>query len=275
MSTHASTLSGRKSAAVCLALVLLSVGCGAGEKARPSSSPAGPGLSASVAVPSVTGLPRVVAALPAGDDTTVEEVVDGDTLVVTGGVRVRLIGVDTPETKDPRRGVQCYGAEAAKHTGRLLAPGTKVHLAYDVERRDRYGRTLAYVYRLGDGLLVNAALVRDGYAQVATFPPNVARADELLALQRQAREAGRGLWSACPQRGTSSAVPQAPTTVTPAGGCHSSYQGTCIPPHVEDADCSGGSGNGPYYVEEKNFGVVGPDEYDLDADDDGMGCEER
>ncbi|MDQ3573478.1 MAG: thermonuclease family protein [Actinomycetota bacterium] len=122
---------------------------------------------------------------------------DGDTVVVDPGMRVRLIGVDTPESVDPRRGVQCFGREAADYTAQLVRPGTPVRLVYDVERRDRYGRTLAYVYRLSDGLFVNAALLRDGYAQVATFPPNVAHVEEFGRLQRQARAAGQGLWSAC------------------------------------------------------------------------------
>ena len=138
------------------------------------------------------------AGLPAGLDTTVERVVDGDTVVVEGGHRVRLIGVDTPETKDPRKPVQCFGREAAAYVSSLLRQGTGVRLVGDVEERDAYGRTLAYVYRLADGLFVNAELVRQGYAQVLTIPPNVAHADELLALARAAREQGRGLWTACP-----------------------------------------------------------------------------
>ena len=138
------------------------------------------------------------AALPAGLDTTVERVVDGDTLVVAGGHRVRLIGVDTPETKDPRKPVQCFGREAAAYVSSLLREGEGVRLVGDVEERDVYGRTLAYVYRLADGLFVNAALARDGYAQVLTIPPNVAHADEFAALARDARERGRGLWSSCP-----------------------------------------------------------------------------
>ena len=132
-----------------------------------------------------------------GDATKVERVVDGDTIVVTGGERVRFIGVDTPETKDPRRPVQCYGREASARTEELLAPGTKVVLVYDVDRTDRYGRTLAYVYRARDNLFVNASLVRDGYAMVLTVPPNVAKADEFVRLAREARESDRGLWHAC------------------------------------------------------------------------------
>jgi micrococcal nuclease len=136
-------------------------------------------------------------ALPAGLDTTVERVVDGDTLVVSGGHHVRLIGVDTPETKDPRRPVQCFGREAAGFLTSLLPRGTGVRLVGDVEQQDQYDRTLAYVYRLPDGLFVNAELVRNGYAQVLTVSPNVAHADEFVALAAEASAAGRGLWSAC------------------------------------------------------------------------------
>lgn len=82
----------------------------------------------------------------------------------------------------------------------LLPVGTPIRLVYDVQRLDRYGRTLAYVHRLADGVLVNAAMVRDGYAAVLTVPPNVAHADEFVALQRAAREANRGFWGACPVR---------------------------------------------------------------------------
>ncbi len=135
--------------------------------------------------------------LPLGLDTTVERVIDGDTLVVSGGHRIRLIGIDTPESKDPRRPVQCFGREASKFLTDLLPRGAGIRLVGDVEERDVYDRTLAYAYRLPDGLFVNADLVRQGYARTLTIPPNVAHADELLALAQQAREAGRGLWAAC------------------------------------------------------------------------------
>ena len=145
--------------------------------------------------PSLSPSPGV--ALPSGLDTTVERVVDGDTLMVGGGLPVRLIGVDTPETKDPRRPVQCFGKEAAAFLASLVPPGTGVRLVGDVEQQDQYDRTLAYVYRLPDGLFLNAELVRNGYAQVLTISPNVAHADEFVALAAEAREAGRGLWSTC------------------------------------------------------------------------------
>ena len=141
--------------------------------------------------------PAPQVALPGGFDTTVERVVDGDTVVVSGGRHVRLIGVDTPETKDPRRPVQCFGREAAAFVASVLPRGTGVRLVGDVDQQDQYDRTLAYVYRLPDGLFVNAELLRRGYAQVLTVSPNVAHADQFVALAAEARDAGRGLWSAC------------------------------------------------------------------------------
>ncbi len=126
--------------------------------------------------------------------------VDGDTIRVRVAGRdetVRLIGIDTPETKDPRRPVQCFGKEAADRTAALLPPGTEVRLVRDAEQRDRYGRLLAYVYRAYDSLFVNLSLARDGYASVYTFPPNVAHTDEFVAAVAEARAAGRGLWRAC------------------------------------------------------------------------------
>ncbi len=130
----------------------------------------------------------------------VTRVVDGDTIEVrVGGAveTVRLLGIDTPESVDPRSPVECFGREASEHTASLLPPGTPVVLVRDVEARDRYDRLLAYVYRSGDGTFVNHVLVRDGFAAVLTYPPNVAHAAELTAAARQARDEGRGLWSAC------------------------------------------------------------------------------
>lgn len=133
---------------------------------------------------------------PGGTDV-VDRVVDGDTVRLRTAGTVRLIGVDTPEAVKPRSPVECYGPEASAATRRLLPAGTAVRLVYDVERRDRYGRTLAYLYRAGDGLFVNADLIRTGHATTLTIRPNTARAAELAALERQARRAGRGLWSSC------------------------------------------------------------------------------
>jgi micrococcal nuclease len=126
----------------------------------------------------------------------VERVVDGDTIVLRGGERVRYIGVDTPESVKPGTPVQCF-AKAAGHENERLVEGQRITLAYDAERRDRYGRTLAYVRRERDGLFVNAELVRRGYARTLTIPPNVAHAAEFRRLAQAARRAGRGLWGRC------------------------------------------------------------------------------
>ena len=131
----------------------------------------------------------------------VERVVDGDTLRVRLGGRreaVRLIGIDTPESVKPRTPVQCFAKEAAARLAALVPPGAKVRVERDVEARDHFGRLLGYVYRRSDGLFVNLALAQEGYANVATFPPNVAHTARVVAAVADARAAGRGLWSACP-----------------------------------------------------------------------------
>lgn len=130
----------------------------------------------------------------------VTRVVDGDTVRVTiGGAeeRVRLIGIDTPETHGRGGLRECFGAEATRRMTELVPPGTRVRLVRDVEARDRYDRLLAYVYRAADGLFVNLAMAREGFATTLTYPPNVAHAEELLAAVRAAREARRGLWGRC------------------------------------------------------------------------------
>jgi micrococcal nuclease len=139
---------------------------------------------------------------PAGGPVgTVERIVDGDTLDVrlaSGVQRVRLIGIDTPESVKPDAEVECYGVEAAEHLAELLPVGTPVEVVRDVELRDRYGRLLAYVFRQPDELFVNLSMATDGYAAVLTFPPNVTFADDLQAAVAQARRARLGLWRACP-----------------------------------------------------------------------------
>jgi micrococcal nuclease len=126
--------------------------------------------------------------------------VDGDTIAVeVGGVeeRVRFIGIDTPESVAEDRPVECYGPESKARTAELLPVGTRIRLERDVESRDRFGRLLAYVTRADDGLLVNLALVEEGYAITRSYPPNTARDSELRAAQSTARAEGRGLWGAC------------------------------------------------------------------------------
>lgn len=122
----------------------------------------------------------------------VQRVVDGDTVVLTTGERVRYIGVDTPEMHHPKRPVEAYAREA-KEFNRKLVEGKNIRLEFDLDRFDKYGRLLAYVY-LRDGTFVNAELLAQGYAQLLTIPPNVKYTELFVQYQREAREAGRGLW---------------------------------------------------------------------------------
>lgn len=129
----------------------------------------------------------------------VARVVDGDTIHVVVGGRdetVRYIGVDTPETKEPGSPVECFGHAASRENERLVA-GERVRLVRDAEARDRYGRLLAYVYRVRDGRFVNAELVRRGFAEPLTIPPNVRFAERFARLARKASAQGRGLWARC------------------------------------------------------------------------------
>ncbi len=131
----------------------------------------------------------------------VTRVVDGDTIKVDAGGRkdtVRYIGMDTPESVKPNTPVQCYAEVASHYNARLLAPGAAVRLVIGAEPRDRYGRLLAYVYRASDNLLVNAALLRGGFAHTLTIAPNDRLATQFAQLEDEARQAGRGLWRACP-----------------------------------------------------------------------------
>ena len=127
----------------------------------------------------------------------VVHVVDGDTIEVDDAGRretVRLLGVDTPETVDPRKPVMCYGPEASTYTKQRLE-GRRVTLESDVERRDRYGRRLAYV-RL-DGRRFNDELLERGFARLLVIAPNGMYARTMLQEELAAKRARRGLWAAC------------------------------------------------------------------------------
>ena len=139
------------------------------------------------------------------NEILVTRVIDGDTIQLQSGERVRLIGIDTPEMhdsdkllRDSQRSAQdvstikAMGKKAYEFTKTLLQ-GKRVTLEFDVEKYDRYDRLLAYIY-LTDGTFANAEIVKQGYASLMTFPPNVKYADLFLKLYREAREQGRGLW---------------------------------------------------------------------------------
>ena len=144
------------------------------------------------------------------DPGQVVRVVDGDTLVIRLDSRreehVRLIGVDTPESKRNKRaamqaershsdeaGIIALGKASAKNTEKLAPPSTQVELEYDVEQRDRYKRLLAYVY-LPDGRMLNEAILEGGYGSVLTVPPNVRYVARFRNAAEKARSTGQGLW---------------------------------------------------------------------------------
>jgi micrococcal nuclease len=126
------------------------------------------------------------------------EIVDGDTIRVElddEETPLRLIGIDTPEKQGPYTDLECFGEEASRYTEDALA-GRTIELEFDVERTDRFARTLAYVWI--DGALFNELILRQGFAMLATFPPNVRYVDRFARAQQQARDEGAGLWGACP-----------------------------------------------------------------------------
>jgi micrococcal nuclease len=123
---------------------------------------------------------------------TVRWVADGDTIVLKDGRHVRYLGIDTPEVAHESRGAEPMGEEA-KALNRELVMGRRIRLETDREKKDRYGRLLAYVYR-EDGLFVNAELLRCGLAHFLYDFPNHAKAGELLAVQRETMGQGRGIW---------------------------------------------------------------------------------
>ena len=197
----------------------------------------------------------------------VARVVDGDTIEV-GRERildVRLIGIDTPETVHPSEPVQCFGPAASQRTRKALE-GDVVRLEFDVERRDHYGRLLAYVW--DDAKLFNKVLVERGFATVSTYPPNVKYVERFVAAQRRARGADRGLWGACRRTTTDDRAAGPPDASMDGqgsgGGCTSAYTGACVPPPPPDLDCTDVP-NG--------FRSVGADPHGFDGDGDGVACE--
>lgn len=275
---HAVAMKPSSLAAALLALALGSSAC-AGTRpqtlldtiAPTSGPPSAPHDDTPVPVasePSPPGSPAI-----ATERGTVTRVVDGDTAHVrlaSGAIeKVRFIGVDTPESTTRH---EPYGAEASRFTKSRL-DGATVFLEYDVERRDRYGRLLAYVWLnlpstgsfadVRDNMF-NATLVAQGYAQMATYPPNVRYVDVFRSLQQQAREANRGLWGLPANDAFPHAAP-ASSSAARTGSCDPSYPDVCIPPPPPDLDCGD--------IEHRRFRVLQPDPHGFDGDRDGIGCE--
>lgn len=147
------------------------------------------------------GTEQSVEGIATGDTVQVKRVIDGDTIELATGQKVRYIGVDTPETVDPRRPVGCFGKEAS-NVNKSLVNGKPVRLEKDISETDKYSRLLRYVYVQTDQgeLFVNDYLARQGYAMVKTYPPDVKYEAQFLQAQQEARENNRGLWAKCPTR---------------------------------------------------------------------------
>jgi endonuclease YncB( thermonuclease family) len=217
-------------------------------------------FSAKTAVVAACALLAATAA-NAGDFKTkanVTRVIDGDTVVVRlangRSEHVRVIGIDTPEVGT------CMASEATAAT-RRLADGKHVTLIGDgtQDTRDRYGRLLAYVWLPG-GKDLGFQLVAGGYAKSYVYDRPFGRLTPYEYAERLAQ--GRGVWRC----GRSTAA-----SSTASSRCHPSYKGACLDANASDYDCAGGSGNGPKYTGPVK--VVGPDDYGLDADGDGYGCD--
>lgn len=207
-----------------------------------------------------------------------EKIVDGDTIWVRvdkeGGPlaaaathKIRLLEIDTPEVGT------CWAAQATQFLAQEVSVGSVVFLTADREDKDRYGRFLRYVWD-GSGEFINLKSAREGHAKAVLYMPNDLYIAEMRAAADSAKASGLGLWGACakPAAAPTKAAPPPPASSGGGSNCHPSYEGVCVPKDVEDVDCEGGSGNGPYYVKGP-FKVVGPDEYGLDHDKDGIGCE--
>ncbi|MFH0969069.1 MAG: thermonuclease family protein [Patescibacteria group bacterium] len=125
----------------------------------------------------------------------VSRVIDGDTIEIEGGERVRYIGIDTPETVDPRKPVQCFGVEAS-NKNKELVEGKTVRLEKDTTDRDKYNRLLRYVY-VGE-TFINLELVKLGFAYSYSYPPDIKYQDQIVKAQQEAEKSKNGLWNACP-----------------------------------------------------------------------------
>lgn len=160
------------------------------------------GVSQASATSAATG-PEMMATIPPGMEVgEVVRVVDGDTAMIEVDgqeERVRYIGINAPESAIPDEEPQCYGPEAAEANERLVG-GETVYLERDVSDRDQYGRLLRYVWLPGDDgdlIFVNQELVRQGFADARRYRPDTSHDDQLQAAEREAKDAGRGMWSAC------------------------------------------------------------------------------
>jgi len=196
----------------------------------------------------------------------VVKVVDGDTIALENGEVVRYIGIDTPETVHPSKPVQCFGKEASEKNKELVE-GKMVKLEKDVSERDKYGRLLRYVWV--NGIFVNDYLVREGYAYVSTYPPDVKYSEQFLKAQQEARENKKGLWASCGEKTKTETVPTPAVEITQPSENN-----------LQNINCSSNTYNctdfKTHAEAQKVFeycGGVNNDVHRLDQDKDGVACE--
>ena len=269
----------RASLAVVVATIAIAVsGCASTASPGPTNAPA-VALADPTVRPTATPWATVKPAFgPTGPTETVGvvRIVDGDTIVVSlagKDVKVRYIGMDTPEDVKPDSPVQPMSREAAAANTRLVG-GRTVVMEKDISETDQYGRLLRYVWlhQSSTWTLVNLELVRLGYATALRYPPDVKYADLFDSAQSGAESSLLGIWGL-----TSTAAPTLAPTPRPtphptpkptkaASRCHPSYD-PCLP-IVADLDCPDVRAMGLAPVH-----VIGPDDYRLDRDHDGLGCE--
>lgn len=226
--------------------------------------------------PTSTIEPEVAAATDEAQDTDlvkVTRVIDGDTIELEGGQRVRYIGIDTPELSGK---VECFGREAYDKN-RELVEGKEIRLEKDVSETDRYGRLLRYVY-VGDSF-INDVLVRTGYANASSYPPDIKYQEQFREAEREAREANKGLWSSCstqatatpkptnkptiaPKQNSGSSTAQPVSTTSPQQNTGGSYSCNCSRTCTQITSCA---------EAQYQLNVCGCKQ--RDADDDGIACD--
>ena len=152
-------------------------------------------LPKSLTNPTNTPTPNITVAPYEKQKVKVLRVIDGDTIEIEGNIKLRYIGINTPELHDPKRPVECFG-QIPSDENKKLVEGKEIYIQRDISETDKYKRLLRYVW-VGD-LFVNDYLIRQGFAQVSTFPPDVKYIPQFLTAQTEAQNNVRGLWKDCP-----------------------------------------------------------------------------
>ena len=270
-------------------MVLVAAGCGSTlevpTRTPTSQAPTRAPVSRATEDPTLATVEIPNAPASKTQEARVVKVIDGDTITVAlngANVKVRYLGIDAPELNTG--GGPEWLASQATAANKALVQGKTVYLERDVSNKDQSGRLLRYVW-IRDGsawTFVNLELLRSGLATPVSDEPDTAYSEAFAAISDGAASGGIGLFGVAPDptvvptptpRKTPRPTPKpTPKPTSKPRNCHPSYQWQCLKMGVGDYDCSSGSGNGPNYVHGP-VKVVGYDEFGLDADHDGVGCE--